>query len=100
MEFAIVPVLVLTLKVVDAIGNVGGLLDFSNKTARTNGMNTPRRDEEYVTLMDFVASQGIGDGIVIDHRLVLFWRDFLFQAVIELCAGSRFERIPHLGLSA
>ena len=99
MEFTVIAVLILTLEIVDTIGYVGSLLDLSNKTACTNSMDTTCRDKEDIAFADFVTSQCVGNRVVLHHLLILFGSDLLFQAVIELGTGCRFQSIPHLCLA-
>ena len=100
MEFTVVAVLVLALEVVDAVGDIGGLLDLCHETASADGVDAASRNEKHVTLMHRVAGQGIGDGIILHHLLVLVWGDLLLQTVVELCIGCRIQGIPHLRLAA
>ena len=69
MELAIVAILVLALEVVDAIGNIAGLLNLGNETACSDGVDSARRNKEAVVLLYVILSQGIGDGIILTISL-------------------------------
>ena len=99
MEFPVVPVLVLALVVIDAEGDIGSLLDLSNKTAGTDGMDTTCGNEEHITLMSLITSQSISDGVVIHHLLVLLRCDLFLQTIVDDCSWFRFQTIPHLRLA-
>ena len=100
VELAIVAILVLTLEVVDAIGNIAGLLNLDNETACSDGVDSAGRDKEAVTFLHVILSQGIGDGIILHHLLVLLRSNLNLQAVVELGIRLAWQRIPHLGLAA
>ena len=100
MELAIVAILVLALEVVDAIGNIAGLLNLGNETACSDGVNSAGWDKEAVVLLHVILSQGIGDGIILHHLLVLLRSNLHLQAIVKLGIRLAWQRIPHLGLAA
>ena len=99
MELAIVAILVLALEVVDAIGNIAGLLNLGNETACSDGMDSAGRNKEAITFLYLILSQGIGDGIILHHLLVLLRCNLHLQAIIEFCVRFAWQCIPHLGLT-
>ena len=100
VELTIVAILVLAFEVVDAIGNITGLLNLDNETACSDGVDSAGWDKEAVVLLHVILSQGIGDGIVLYHLLVLLRSNLHLQAVVELGIRLAWQRIPHLGLAA
>ena len=63
-------------------------------------MDSAGRDKEAVVLLHVILSQGIGDGIILHHLLVLLRSNLHLQAVVELGIRLAWQRIPHLGLAA
>ena len=100
MELAIVAILVLALEIVDAIGNIAGLLNLGNETACSDGVDSAGWDKEAVVLLHVILSQGIGDGIILHHLLVLLRSNLHLQAIVKLGIRLAWQRIPHLGLAA
>ena len=100
MQLAVVAVLVLTLKVVNAVGYVACLLYLSHKATGTNGVYAAGWNKEYVALVHLVACQRIRNRIVLNHLLVLLRRNLLFQSVVQLCTWGTLKGIPHLGFAA
>ena len=100
VELAIVAILVLALEVVDAIGNIAGLLNLDNETACSDGMDSAGRDKEAVVFLHVILSQSIGDGIILHHLLVLLRSNLHLQAIVKLGIRLAWQRIPHLGLAA
>ena len=82
MQLSVVAVLVLALEVVDAVSHVAGLLYLSYEAPRSDGVYSSGRDKEAVVLLHLVLCQGIGDGAVLYHLLVLFGCDLHFQTVV------------------
>jgi len=100
VELAIVAILVLALEVVDAIGYIAGLLNLCNETACSDGMDSAGWDKEAVVFLHVILSQGIGDGIILHHLLILLRSYLHLQTVVELGIWLAWQRIPHLGLAA
>ena len=63
-------------------------------------MDSAGWDKEAVVLLHVILSQGIGDGIVLYHLLVLLRSNLHLQAVVEFGIRLAWQRIPHLGLAA
>ena len=49
--------------------------------------------------MHLITGQGISDGVIPDHLLILLWCDLLLKTIIQLGTGCRRKGIPHLRLS-
>ena len=63
-------------------------------------LSRPGRDKEAVVLLYVILSQGIGDGIILHHLLVLLRSNLHLQAIVKLGIRLAWQRIPHLGLAA
>ena len=100
MELSVVAVLVLALEVIDAVGHVAGLLDFSHETSCADGVDSASGDEEAVVFLHLVLCEGVGDGVVLHHLLVLLGCDLHLQTVVELGVGVTGQSVPHLSLAA
>ena len=98
MKLARLAVQTKSLVVVDAVGQVGGLLDFSDETAAADGVDTAGRKEKHIPRTDIVACQGIGDAPVLNHLLVLLRSDFLRKTGKKMGPRSGVHDIPHLRL--
>ena len=99
MKFAIVSVLVLALEIVDAVGDIRGLLDLCHATASADGVDASCGDEENIALVDLISGEGLGDSVVFYHLLIRLGGDLLLQTTIELGTGFTRQTIPHLGLA-
>ena len=81
MQFARVAVCILSSEVIDAVGDVGGLLDLDEEVSSSDGMQPSGRQEEEVSLVCFVGSDDILHGRMTVDRiscckpLVVFGRD-------------------------
>ena len=84
--------------VVDAVGDVGSLLDLGDEAAAADGVDASGREEEHVAGMHVVAGQHLGDGAVRDALLVFLRGDFLGHAGEQVRARLRIDHIPHFGL--
>ena len=99
MELARLAVQAQAAVVVDAVGDVGRLLDLGDEAAAADGVDASGREEEHVAGMHVVAGQHLGDGAVRDALLVFLGRDFLGHAGEQVRARLRIDHIPHFGLS-
>ncbi len=100
VQFAWTAEVVVAVEVVDAIGDIAGLLDFCKEATGANGMDAACGQEEAVALVDGIAGNSIDDGFLADHPLVFVGGDVLFQSAKQRGLGLRGHEIPHLGFSA
>ena len=100
VQFAVVAILVLAFEVVDAVGHVGCLLNLGQETSRANAVNAAGRQEEAVAFFHRVVGNGIENGIVLHHLLVLFGRDFFLQSAPQVCVFVAVHDVPHLCFAA
>ena len=100
MKLAVVAVLVLTLEVVDAICNVAGLLNFSEKTTCADGVDTSCGQEEAVAFLHVVTVDGVDNSVVLHHLSILLGCNFLLQTTEQRGVFVRIHEIPHLCLAA
>ena len=99
MQLTQVAVFVAAFVVIDAIGDVAGLLNLNQLAAVTDGMDATSRNEEAVTVLDSILCQGIADTVILNHLLVLLRSKLLLESAVELRVRSRIQDVPHLGLS-
>ena len=85
--------------VVDAVGDVAGLLDLGEEDTATDGMDTTGREVKHITGLDLMVGQYLGDGTVFYALLVLIGGYGLFEAGIEVGAGVGLDDVPHLRLA-
>ena len=99
MQLAGFPVRPRAAVVVDAVGDVRGLLDLRHERPGADGMHTSRRQEEQVARNDGIVAQGIGQRMVGDHAFILrrseLLRETRFQVRPLICGHD----VPHLGLA-
>ena len=62
-----------TAVVIDAVGDVRGLLNFCDEATCADGMNTTGRKEEYITGLYFEIGEDIRDSVVL-YSLYIFFR--------------------------
>ena len=88
-----------TAVVVDAVGDVGVLLDLCHHDALADGVQRAGGDEEAVPLVHRHGVQHVGQGVILNAALKLLLADLMGEAVVE--GGTRlcFQHIPHLGLA-
>ena len=85
--------------VVDAVGDIAGLLDLGEEDAATDGMDTTGREVEHIAGLDLMVGQDLGDGTVFYAFLVFIGGYGLFEAGIEVGAGVGLDDVPHLRLA-
>ena len=85
--------------VVDAIGDIAGLLNLGQTDAATDGMDTTGREVEDITRVHLMACEGLDDGAIGYPLLVLLGGDVLLETGIEVGSGLGIEDVPHLGLA-
>ena len=100
VQFAAVAVLVHAIPVVEAVGDVGRLLDFVEHDARADGMDAARRNEAHVARMHRHAAQERLDCRALFARGAQgVKRCAGLDAVDELTAFRRVQNQPCLGLA-
>ena len=100
MELAQVAVLVATVEVVDTVGAVGGLLNLHKHASGADAVDASAGQEEAVARLHVVVGDGIGDGVIGHHLLILLGGDLLFQSHTDHGIVFRRHEIPHLRLAA
>ena len=94
-----------TPEVIDAVGDIRGLLDLDEEVTGTNGMESSGRQEVKVTLVRLMGSDDVLHGrMSIDSRsgselFVLFGCYRAVETGVDFGADIGFEDIPHLGFS-
>ena len=86
VQFAWTAEVVVAVEVVDAVGDIRGLLDFCQEASGTYGVDAACGQEEAIAFLYLILCQGIADGVVIHHFLVLIGSNLFFQSAIEFCA--------------
>ena len=99
MQFAGIAVLVQTAEVVDAVGNVAGLLDFGDGGTSADAVHSSCGKEEYIAFLQRVLGQCLSDAAVLNHAAIAFRVKQTIEAGIEVSVLLGMEDIPHLGLS-
>ena len=85
--------------VVDAVGDIGVLLDLGHHDALADGVQCAGRDEEAVALVHGHGIQHLGEGVVPDAAGKLFLADRVGEAVVKGGTRLGFQHVPHLGLA-
>src|SRR5690554_2190443 len=83
MQLASVTCRIFAVVIVDAIRDIGGLLYFSNKAARTNSMNTTSRKKEYISFLHDIFFEGTREGVVFYFFNVFFRCYLLVESGIQ-----------------
>ena len=99
MELAGLAVHAGAVVVEDAVGDVGGLLDFCEQDAATDGVDAASGEVEHVACLNLVVGEDLGDAAVLYALLVLVGGDVLLEAGIEVGAWVSLDDVPHLGLA-
>ena len=99
VQLAGIAVGVAAAKVVDAVGDVAGLLNFDDEASGADGVYAAGGNEEDVALDDVVAGQGVADGVVGHPPLVLRWREAVLQPIVDEAPAGRRQGVPHLVLA-
>ena len=99
VELTIVAVLVLTLKVVDAVGHVACLLNFSEEASCADGVNASCGEEEAVAFLNLVTVDSVDNGVVLHHLGILLRSDLLLQTAEQRGILVRVHEVPHLCLA-
>ena len=85
--------------VVDAVGDVGGLLNLRDEAAAADGVDAACGQEEDVSGVYLIAGQHIGDGAVGHLGGILLGRYLLREAGEQVGAGLGIHHVPHLRLA-
>ena len=85
--------------VINAVGNIAGLLNFCNYKACTDGVNGTGFNEENVTGFDINTMQFITQRVVLDGLAEFLCGNFMLKAVVKPCTGLSFHHIPHFCFS-
>ena len=99
MEFTGLAIHARTVIVVDAIGDIAGLLDLRQENACTDGMNTTGREVEDIARGNLVTCQHLGDGMVLYAFLIFFGGHLATETGIEIATRLSIEDVPHLALT-
>ena len=99
VQFAGVAVGIAAVEIVDAVGDVRGLLDFGDERPRADRVHTSRGQEKHVARCDLVVGQDVRDGVVSDAGLVLGRRYLLREARTQVRVLIRRHHVPHFGLA-
>ena len=99
MEFTGLAIHARTVVVVDAIGDIAGLLDLRQEDASTDGMNTTGREVEDIARGNLMTRQHLGDGMVLYAFLIFFGGHLPTETRIEIATGLSIEDVPHLALA-
>ena len=99
MEFTGLAIHARTVVVVDAIGDIAGLLYLRQEDASTDGMDTTGREVEDIAGGDLVTRQHLGDGMVLYAFLIFFWCHLPAETGIEIATRLSIEDVPHLALT-
>ena len=105
VQFTRLAMRILASEVIDAIGDVAGLLNLCQEATGTDGMQTTGREEEQVALMCLVGGNDVGHrvlslfGLGSYHLFVVVGRNALLEAGVNPGAYVALDDIPHLGLT-
>ena len=99
MELAGLAIQAWTVIIIDAIGDVGGLLHLGQHNATTDGMDTTGREIEDIAGLHLMVGQDLSDGAIGDSAVILVRGNLLLKAGIEVTALVGLDDVPHLGLA-
>ena len=99
VEFARIAVGVAAVEVVNAVGDIAGLLNFSQKVTGADGVDATCRKEEKVAGVRVVASDNVHNGVFGNEFLIFFGSDLLAQSGVDGSTFFGIDDIPHFGLS-
>ena len=77
-----------TAVVVDAVGDVGVLLNFRHHDALADGVQRAGGDEEAVPFVHRHSVQHVGQGVILNAAFKLLLADLMGEAVVEGAPGS------------
>ena len=99
MQLARLAVQSRTVVVVDAVGDVGGLLDLGKVATAADGVDAAGGQEEDVAGRDGMLRQHIGDAVLLHQADVVVWRNLLLEAGDQFRAGLGADHVPHFRLA-
>ena len=99
VQLAGVAVGILAVEIVDAVGDVRGLLYLGDKRPGSDAVNASGRQEKEVAGVYFIFGEQVGDGVVRDAGFVLGRRHLLGESRAQACAFVGVHDVPHLGLA-
>ena len=99
VQFAGVAVGVAAVEVVDAVGEVRGLLDLGDERPGADRVHAARGQEKDVARVYFVVGEDVGDGVVGHAGGVFGGRHLLRESRTEVRSFVGGHDVPHFGLA-
>ena len=99
MQFPLFAVLAYTVIIVQAIGQIGVFLNFSNQRTGSDGMDCPRLNKKQIILLDWNPLQVFHQGAIGDCIPHLLFGVLPFKTVHEFCVLTGIQHIPHLSFA-
>ena len=96
MQVALLAVLADSSVIIDAVSDIGILLDLSDQDALSDRVERPGLDEQNVAFLDRHRVEHLKKGILLDPAGKFLPCDLSFEPIIKKCAFLRVEDIPHL----
>ena len=85
--------------IIDPVGGVGVLLNLRNQNSFANGVQSSRRNEKHISLMNRYLIENLQQGVVLNPFLKLRLTDLFLKAIVQISAWLAVYDIPHLGFS-
>ena len=99
MQFPRIAVFVPAVVIVDAVGDVGGLLDFGNEATFPDGMDGTGRDEKAVSFFHFFSVQYFRQCVVVEFGQVFRLVGVFVETHEQLCIRIGIHDVPHFSFS-
>ena len=99
MELAGLAIQARAIIVIDAIGDIGGLLDLGQHDATTDGVDTSGREIQHIARFHLMVGQDLSDSAFIDSAVILVGSYLLLKAGIKVTALVGLDDVPHLGFA-
>ena len=99
MQLASLSVGTFAVIVVDAVGDIAGLLYLSDEASRADGMHASDRQEKNVARCHVVTLKHLHNTVVFDSSHVFIRIDGLRKAAIQRSVGGSLDYVPHLRFS-
>ena len=96
VQVALLAVLADSSVIIDAVSDIGILLDLSDQDALSDRVERPGLDEQNVAFLDRHRVEHLKKGILLDPAGKFLPCDLSFEPIIEKCAFLRVEDVPHL----